>query len=248
MRDAWRSFKGVVRSLRTYYGDPVRRAAMDRLYSQFIRPGDLVFDVGAHVGDRIGAFRRLGASVVAVEPQPALVRTLRLLYGRNRAVTIEPVAVGREPGAIDLRLNIDNPTVSTASDAFVRAADGAPGWQGQAWTRTLRVPVTTLDALIGRHGRPAFIKIDVEGFEAEALAGLSQPVSALSFEFTTIQRDVAAACVERCVALGFTRFNAALGESQCFAHANWQSAGDIENWLETLPVQANSGDVYASLG
>src|SRR4051794_34568481 len=110
MRDAWRSFKGVVRSLRTYYGDPVRRAAMDRLYSQFIRPGDLVFDVGAHVGDRIGAFRRLGASVVAVEPQPALVRTLRLLYGRNRAVTIEPVAVGREPGAIDLRLNIDNPT------------------------------------------------------------------------------------------------------------------------------------------
>ena len=151
------------------------RAAMDRLYAGFVQPGDLVFDVGAHVGDRVAAFRRLGARVVAVEPQPALVTTLRLLYGRDRAVAIEPVAVGRAAGTIELKLNVDNPTVSTASDDFIQAADGAPGWEGQAWAKTITVPVTTLDALIARHGMPAFIKIDVEGFEAEALAGLTQP-------------------------------------------------------------------------
>jgi FkbM family methyltransferase len=246
--DAWRTFRGVVRSLRIYYGDSARRPAMDRLYAQFVRPGDLVFDVGAHVGDRVGAFRRLGARVVAIEPQPALVRTLRLLYGRDRAVAIEPAAVGRENGSVELRLNIDNPTVSTASDAFVRAADGAPGWHGQAWTRMLRVPMLTLDALIERHGAPSFIKIDVEGFEAEVLAGLSRPPPALSFEFTTIQRDLAAACIECSVALGYTHFNAALGESQAFAHAAWQSAGDIKDWLAALPAEANSGDVYARLG
>src|SRR5256884_2809722 len=116
-----RTVRGVARSLRTYYGISADRAAMDRFYGQFVQPGDLVFDIGAHVGDRIAAFRRLGARVVAVEPQPALVKTLKLLYGRDRAVAIEPVAVGRSEGTVELRLNIDNPTVSTASEAFVRA-------------------------------------------------------------------------------------------------------------------------------
>src|SRR5919201_2073400 len=96
-RTSWRIWRGVLRSLRIYYRNPARRAAMDRL------------------------------------------------YGRDRNVIIEPVAIGRESGTVALRLNIDNPTVSTASDAFVRAAHGAPGWQDQAWTETIQVPLTTLD-------------------------------------------------------------------------------------------------------
>jgi FkbM family methyltransferase len=247
MRDRLRTVRGILRSLRIYYGRGARRAAMHRLYGEFVRPGDLVFDVGAHVGDRVGVFRRLGARVVAVEPQPALVTTLKLIYGRDRAVTIEPTAVGAGAGMIDLKLNIDNPTVSTASDAFLRAADGAVGWEGQAWTTAVRVPVTTLDALIARHGAPAFIKIDVEGFEAQALAALTRPVPALSFEFTTIQRDVAAACLERCAALGYSRFNAMLGESHALVHAAWVSAEEIAAWLDALPQRANSGDIYARL-
>jgi FkbM family methyltransferase len=245
--DGWRTIRGVVRSLRIYYGGSERRAAMERLYGQFVRPGDLVFDIGAHVGDRVAAFRRLGARVVAAEPQPALIKTLKLIYGRDRAIAIEPVAVGRSAGMLDLELNIDNPTVSTASAAFLKAADGAPGWEGQAWTRTVRVPVTTLDMLVGRHGMPAFIKIDVEGFEAEALAGLTRPPPALSFEFTTIQRDVAAACIERCAALGLTRYNAMLGESHVLVHPGWTNAREIAAWLHALPQRANSGDIYALL-
>jgi FkbM family methyltransferase len=243
--EALRTARGVVRSLLIYYAKRGHRAGMDRMYAQFVRPGDLVFDAGAHVGDRVAAFRRLKARVVAIEPQPALVRTLRLIYGRDADVAIEPAALGDKPGMVELKLNVDNPTVSTASDDFVAAAHGAPGWDGQAWTRRVSVTMTTLDALIARHGVPHFIKIDVEGFEAQALAGLSQPVAALSFEFTIIQRDVALAALDRCVALGFTGFDASVGESHTLVHGAWLPADDIRRWLVDLPEAANSGDIYA---
>jgi FkbM family methyltransferase len=245
--DGFRTVRGIIRSLRVYYGDRPRAAAMDRLYGAFVRRGDLVFDIGAHVGDRVASFRRLGAQVVAAEPQPALARVLKLFYGRSADVAIEVVAVGRQVGTISMMINADNPTVSTASPQFVIAARDAPGWETQRWTRSVPVPVTTLDALIGKHGVPAFIKIDVEGFEAEALQGLARAVKALSFEFTTIQRDVAIACIERCIALGYTRFNAALGESQTFVYADWVGGEEIARWLTGLSHGANSGDIYAAL-
>ena len=245
MLEALRTARGVMRSLGVYYGHRGRATAMDRLYAQFVKPGDLVFDVGAHVGDRIAAFRRLGAKVVAVEPQPALVTTLKLLYGRRRNVAIEAKAVGRSAGTMAMNINVDNPTVSTVSEAFIDAARGAPGWEEQIWEKTIDVPVTTLDALIAAHGVPAFIKIDVEGYEEEALVGLTRPVKALSFEFTTIQRAVARAGIARCVALGYARFNASLGETQELGE--WRSAGDMTRWIEALPQSANSGDVYARL-
>jgi FkbM family methyltransferase len=248
MLDRLRAARGILHSLRTYYGGHERAAAMDALYGQFVQHGDLVFDIGAHVGDRIGSFRRLGARVVAVEPQPSLVTVLRWIYGRKRDVVIEPAAVGAREGTIDLRINVANPTVSTASEQFVDAARDARGWEGQFWTKSLRVPLTTLDALIARHGVPRFIKIDVEGFEAEALAGLTQATDALSFEFTTIQRDVAATCIEHCTRLGFSRFNAALGESQTLVHRDWIDDDAIRRWLVALPHEANSGDVYARRG
>lgn len=244
---AVRTARATIRSLRIYYCDSQRAEAMDRLYRGFVQPNDLVFDVGAHVGDRVASFRRLGAHVVAVEPQHAMTSVLRLLYGLSPKVTIEAVAVGREPGRARILINADNPTVSSVSAAFVEAAHNAPGWETQRWTNSAEIDVTTLDALIARHGRPAFIKLDVEGFEAEALQGLSQPVRALSFEFTTIQREVAFACIERCKALGYSRFNAALGESQALM-SQWMAADEIARWLAELPQSANSGDVYAIAG
>jgi FkbM family methyltransferase len=242
-----KTVRGIARSLYIYYGDRPRAAAMDRLYSRFVRPGDLVFDVGAHVGDRVASFRRLGARVVAVEPQPGLAKVLRLLYGRSRDVVIEAVAVGRAAGTIGMMINPDNPTVSTASNEMISAARDAPGWEAQRWSHAVRVPITTLDSLIARHGVPTFIKIDVEGFEYEVLAGLSRSIKAISFEFTTIQREVALACIERCAALGFKHFNSALGESQTLVHSDWVADADIAAWIGELPHSANSGDIYAVL-
>lgn len=236
------------RSLDVYYGDPARDAAMDKLYARFLKRGQLAFDVGSHVGDRIGSFRRLGARVLALEPQPDCARVIREIYGHDRAVTLIEKACGPAAGRVTFHVNSANPTVSTVSGDFVRDAVGKAGWEGQVWDRTIEVPVTTLDEQIATFGVPAFMKIDVEGYEDQVLAGLSRAVPALSFEFTTIQRDVAYRCLERISGLDPRyRFNLALGESQKLDLAAPVTAEAMAAHIRALPHEANSGDVYAAL-
>ncbi|MGK7860975.1 FkbM family methyltransferase [Falsiroseomonas sp. E2-1-a4] len=235
----------ICHSLRTYYG-PGCAAALDAFHARFLGPGELGFDVGSHVGDRSASFLRLGARALAVEPQPRLARLIRLLHGRTPGFTLVSTLVGAEPGTATLRVNSQNPTVASASADFIAAAAGAEGWEGQVWDTELTLPVTTLDALAAEHGAPDFLKIDVEGYEAVALSGLSRAPRSLSFEFTTIQRDIARICLERLSALGYRHFNACLGEGMAFTHPAPLSAEAMTHWIAALPHAANSGDVYAS--
>jgi hypothetical protein len=76
---------------------------------------------------------------------------------------------------------------------------------------------------------------------------LSAPVPALSFEFTTIQRDVAQACIDRAAELGYRSFRASLGESLAFVDERPWTPSELAAWLAALPVEANSGDIYATL-
>ncbi|MCZ7423118.1 FkbM family methyltransferase [Verrucosispora sp. WMMA2121] len=232
------------RSLEVYYGNPDRDAAMDAFYARFVGPGDLVFDIGSHVGDHIGTFRRLGARVIAVEPQPLCLRALRAIYADDDQVTLIEAACGAQPGRIGFLVNSANPTVSTASTDFVTAATGAGGWEDQVWDGQIEVPVTTVDTLIAEHGTPAFVKIDVEGFEDAVLAGLSHPLPALSFEFTTIGRAVAVRCLDRLAALGFDGFDVALGDDKTLTLGRWVDAEAMAAHLLALPHEANAGDVY----
>nr|ACR33061.1 methyltransferase [Actinoplanes garbadinensis] len=235
----------LTRSLRYYYGDAGREAAMDAMYRRFVRPGDVVFDIGAHVGDRVACFRRLGARVVAVEPQPLCMRALRALYAHDDRVALVEAACGPAGGSVPLYINSANPTVSTNSVRFLTAATGSRGWENEVWDQQITVPAVTLDTLVQRFGLPAFIKIDVEGYEDAVLAGLSRGVRALSFEFTTIARDVARRCLDRAGELGFDGFDVSLGETMARTFGRWAARDEMLAHLAGLPHEANAGDVYA---
>lgn len=209
------------------------------MYAHFVRCGDLCFDVGANVGNRVGVFRALGARVVAVEPQPALASYLRSRYPRG--VTIVEAGAGAEPGTAELRLATSH-TVATMAPEFVAMAGAEGRFEGNEWTDRIVVQVVTLDDLIRQHGEPAFVKIDVEGFEPEVLRGLSRPVAALSFEFTRSLADHASACVDRLAELGRYEFNFSEGETMTWALPSWLPADRI---VDAAADAGDWGDVYA---
>jgi FkbM family methyltransferase len=235
----------MARSLGIYYGVPFRAGRMRRHYSHVVRPGSLAFDVGAHAGNRVRCFRRLGARVVAVEPQPDFVRLLRLLYGRDPQVTIVPAALGRAPGEAPILISERTPTVTTMSPAFLDGVRDDPGFSWVRWSTGPTVEVQTVAALIERHGVPDFVKVDVEGYEAEVLGGLDRPVRALSFEYLPATREVALECLDLLGELARYRFNRSEGESHRLAEPRWLDADGMRRVLTDLPPDAPSGDVYA---
>ena len=238
--------RGVARSLWMYYGNPGHVRRMARLYRQFIRPGDLAFDIGAHVGSRTRAWSHLGARVVAVEPVPQAVQTLRLLFGRSANVTIVPAAVGARVGRLPMLVSDREPTVSTlSSDWADRMLRERYAFARTRWERSIQVPVTTLDQLISDHGEPVFCKVDTEGYDLQVLQGLSRPLAALSFEYVPPALDLVLDCLRRLSELGRYVYNWSPGESMRLEWTDWVDAACLAEYLASLPSQANPGDVYA---
>ena len=241
---------GLVRSWLIYQAIPWRGTQLRHFYRRFVPQAGLAFDVGAHAGNRVAAFRQLGARVVALEPQADFVWLLKRRFGRDADVTVLPMALGRSAGQMRMHISELTPTVSTLSTQFVQKAMAAPSFRGVRWEQGPVVQVTTLDALIATHGVPDFVKIDVEGFEEEVLRGLSQPLPALSFEFVPAVRGVALGCIDRLEALagpGRYRYAVSLGESQRLLTPDGERAAAMRDWLNALPVDAPSGDVHAWL-
>jgi FkbM family methyltransferase len=236
---------GINRSLVTYYGPVWRRGRMEAFYRQFLQAGDLAFDIGAHVGNRVRIFRRIGARVIAVEPQPDFVAVLRLLYGRDQDVLIEASGVAAGPGEGRLHLSTRTPTVSTFADSWMGDVQTDRRFQRIRWDTVINVPLVSLDELIARHGEPQFCKIDVEGFEHEVLGGLNQPLAALSFEYIPVAIDRAIACLERISALGDYRYRHSRVETHRWADHGWLELEAMIERLGTFPADDRSGDVYA---
>jgi FkbM family methyltransferase len=217
---------------------------MLELYTQFVRRADLCYDVGANVGRRTELFLSLGARVVAVEPQASCFRRLQRRYGSNPRVSLVGEAVGRETGKAELFLSNAHP-ISSMSPEWMHHVQASGRFGAHTWNERVVVPMTTLDTLIDAYGEPTFCKIDVEGYEAEVLAGLSRPLRSLSFEFTPEFIDGALACVQRLCELGPMLFNYSLGDSGELALREWVGQKEIARIFAGVDAGSAFGDVYA---
>jgi FkbM family methyltransferase len=126
-----------------------------------VNPGDLVLDLGAHVGSFSLAAAAAGCRVVAVEASPANVALLRASAARNGFADLHVVhaAVSDAPGTLDFCAR--GPWGHVATEAV-----DLP---------TITVPAVTVDELLAElgMGRPAFVKIDIEGSEIPAIRGMA---------------------------------------------------------------------------
>jgi FkbM family methyltransferase len=167
-----------------------RRTEVDfyrRLLPGF-RQGDLIFDIGANHGAKTDVFLRLGARVVAVEPDETNAMALRQKFLNwrllKKPVVVETKAVS-EKSAVEL-LWIDEPgsAKNTLSQKWVELLRADPHRFGRSlsFSQQREVRTTTVEDLMAAHGVPAFIKIDVEGAEPRILRGMKRPVPCLSFE------------------------------------------------------------------
>lgn len=224
-------------------GAEAERARMRAFYSQFFQVGDLVFDVGANQGEYAEVLAAEGARVVAVEPNTAFAPRLQAFA---RETDIHPVfaAIGDEPGTAVLNV-CSVPGFSTLVDPGTEWIEESPDYETVNWTHTLEVPVTTMDVLARDFGAPEYLKIDVEGFEINALRGMSFRPRYVSFEFGARRKDAAVECLEHLGAQAYA-FRPIVGRDYRFATREWMSPAEAKDWLATFSVeQAEYGDMFA---
>ena len=227
------------------------RKKLLKFYSQFLKKDDLCFDIGANYGSRTDIFLKLGARVVVIEPQDACMQELQKKYGNNKRVILIKKAISDKLGEEELMIS-DSHTLSSMSKEWINSIKSSDMFfvstQAFSWQKSAKVQVTTLNQLIKEYGKPAFCKIDVEGYEYKVLKGLLEPIRVISFEFTPTQEFILSAIntIEHIASIGEVKFNYSFGESISLVLNKWVGPDEISNIFLNLPKKAPiSGDIYA---
>ena len=244
----------LLKSTRTYrlFGPIVEWASKriwDRrarqFFSKFIKRGDLCFDIGANIGNRTEIFTRLGATVIAVEPQEVCAKEIDFKYKGKPNVVVIQKAVGAKEGLTEIMINTGCNCCSSLSKEWIGCASSGR-LAGSKWDRKEMVQVTTLDKLINEYGLPKFCKIDVEGFEFEVIKGLSSPIRSMSLEFHAEFLEPTISSIKKLSDLGLNWFNYSVAESMILSLKKWVNANDICDILKDIPDKGIYGDLYAT--
>ncbi len=220
------------------------------LLRSIIGSNDLVFDVGANIGSKTETYLKCGARVVCFEPQPECIKSLQKKFCTAENVMIEQVGLAEQTGNLNLHLCESANTLATFSQDWTEKGRFAD--RDYHWSNSITVPVSTLDHMIAKYGKPRFCKIDVENFEYNVLRGLTQPIEYLSFECHAECLDQATLCVNYLEKIGYTEFNFAPGEHGWFIFKKWLPAQEFLVELTKVmqdpfwkPMWGLFGDAYA---
>ena len=201
---------------------------------------NLIFDIGAHRGEETDRYLASGARVVAVEPQATLAQELRSRHNGSNALTVIAKACGAQGGVVNLYVS---------SNTWLATCDPNKWSQGRfnnrRWENSQEVEAITLDRLISDYGKPDFIKIDVEGYEAEVLRGLSVAVPALCYEFTEEFMDDARECADLLLTLGDYEFAYCIGKNG--EPKIYTDAESMFRQLADIDINLLWGDIYTRL-
>jgi FkbM family methyltransferase len=216
---------------------------MQTFYASLLPENALVFDIGANVGTMTGIFVSAGAKVVAVEPNPDCATHIERATLRN-VVTVLQAAVGEKPGFAELRVSDRKDKMSSLSREWCEAVSKENQDYSGIWNRTVRVPVVTLDSLIQRYAAPFYIKVDVEGYEEQVLAGLTTCPPLLSFEFNRVYLEPTLRALDYPIFAG-AEFNYTLIDPVKFELLNWVSRDELKDQLASAKTTSGLGDIFA---
>jgi len=233
-----------------YYVTSIRMSVDNRgltkkrlsFYSNFVKEGDLCFDIGANYGNRVDIFLSLGGKVIAVEPQEECVEYLKKKYGDK--IYIEQKGAGAEACIKDFYV-CDASVLSSFSEDF--KTDGVWSRRDFKLKDIRRIEIVTLDSLIAKYGIPSFTKIDVEGFEPEVLKGLSQKTKTLSFEYTTSEtNENLMKCINHLLKISDSiMFNLSMEESMELFSEKWYDKDSFMNFINSDAfIKTAGGDIY----
>lgn len=224
--------------------EKISREKRTKFYSEFINHGSLVYDVGANIGNRTFTFLKLGANVVAIEPQRKCRRILKLRFGNK--IKVVPLGLGEKEDIKKFYISSSH-TLSTFSEAWIKEMSESNRFSNAIWNKHKQFNITTLDNLINKYGEPKFIKIDVEGYEFEVLKGLNRIIEFVSFEYAVPENAMALKeCICRLNSLNKNYlFNYSIGETMALHSERWYTYHEMTTFITTHEfLLTGVGDIY----